>query len=212
MLLRSIPQISPMREIVNQLAKRIIQPKTDVVDLGCAKGDAIMNLLVDNQLDNRFVAIETSEPMLRAAQRRLQNFAGEGRLKLSNVDLRVAYPDVNASLTLCILTLQFIPIEHRQRLLSNVYATTISGGGLILVEKVLGETAVMNATLTAQYYQHKRTMGYTEEAIEAKRMALEGVLVPLTAAWNEQLLRGAGFRHVECIWRCLNFGGWLALA
>lgn len=211
MLSRSIPQIEAMREVVIQLAKRIIQPKTDIVDLGCAKGDAIIHLLADKRLDNRFVAVEASEAMLRAAQIRLQSVAGEGRLELSNIDLRACYPEVRASLTLCILTLQFIPIEHRQRILSKVHATTVPGGGLILVEKVLGESAATNAILTTQYHQHKRDMGYTEDAIEAKRLALEGILVPLTATWNEQLLRSAGFRHVECIWRHLNFCGWLAL-
>jgi tRNA (cmo5U34)-methyltransferase len=35
--------------------------------------------------------------------------------------------------------------------------------------------------------------------------------VPVTAAWNEDLLQQAGFRHVECFWRWLNFGGWIAV-
>ena len=51
---------------------------------------------------------------------------------------------------------------------------------------------------------------YTEE-IERKRLALEGVLVPMTAHWNEDLLRQAGFQQVECFWRYLNFAGWLAI-
>jgi tRNA (cmo5U34)-methyltransferase len=55
-------------------------------------------------------------------------------------------------------------------------------------------------------------MSYSAEEIEAKRLALEGVLVPLTARWNEQMLRNAGFRHVESIWRCMNFCGWIAVA
>jgi tRNA (cmo5U34)-methyltransferase len=42
-------------------------------------------------------------------------------------------------------------------------------------------------------------------------LALEGVLVPVTAAWNEQLLKGAGFSQVECFWRWMNFAGWVAV-
>jgi tRNA (cmo5U34)-methyltransferase len=53
--------------------------------------------------------------------------------------------------------------------------------------------------------------GYTEEEINSKRIALEGVLVPVTANWNEQLLRDAGFTQVECFWRNLNFAGWIAI-
>jgi hypothetical protein len=37
------------------------------------------------------------------------------------------------------------------------------------------------------------------------------VLVPVSAAANEELLRGAGFDAVECVWRCLNFAAWVAV-
>jgi hypothetical protein len=42
-------------------------------------------------------------------------------------------------------------------------------------------------------------------------MALECVLVPLTAEWTETLLRRCGFRHVDCFWRLWNFAGWVAV-
>ena len=44
-----------------------------------------------------------------------------------------------------------------------------------------------------------------------KALSLEGVLVPASAEWNEGLLRQAGFAEVECLWRWLNFGAWLAV-
>ena len=42
-------------------------------------------------------------------------------------------------------------------------------------------------------------------------MSLEGVLVPVTAKWNEQLLRSAGFAEVDMFWRWMNFAGWVAV-
>ena len=48
--------------------------------------------------------------------------------------------------------------------------------------------------MTRLYHGLKRANGYGEEAIERKRLSLEGVLVPVTAAGNEDLLRGAGSR------------------
>ena len=47
--------------------------------------------------------------------------------------------------------------------------------------------------------------------LEAKSRALEGVLVPVTARWNEDMLRAAGFAQVDCVWRCMNFAAWLAV-
>lgn len=48
------------------------------------------------------------------------------------------------------------------------------------------------------------------ELAERKALALENMLVPLSAAENERLLRAAGFRSVERFWQCLNFARWIA--
>ena len=69
----------------------------------------------------------------------------------------------------------------------------------------------MDGVLTRAHGDLKRTNGYSQEEVNRKRLSLEGVLVPVTAHWNEDLLRRAGFRDVECIWRCLNFAAWLAI-
>ena len=47
--------------------------------------------------------------------------------------------------------------------------------------------------------------------IADKRKSLEGVLVPITAKWNENLLKECGFKQIDCFWRCLNFAGWVAI-
>jgi tRNA (cmo5U34)-methyltransferase len=85
------------------------------------------------------------------------------------------------------------------------------GAALILVEKVLGATAEIDEQLVARYHGLKGANGYSPEQVERKRLSLEGVLVPVTAAWNEELLRASGFRHVDCFWRWSNFAGWLAM-
>ena len=83
--------------------------------------------------------------------------------------------------------------------------------GEILVEKVLGKSADLDRALVDVYYDFKRRMGYTQEEIDRKRLSLEGVLVPVTAEWNEELLHGAGFARVDCVWRWSNFAAWLAV-
>ena len=45
-------------------------------------------------------------------------------------------------------------------------------------------------------------------AIDRKRISLEGVLVPVTAARNGDFLRD---RDVERFWRCLNLAAWFAI-
>jgi hypothetical protein len=61
------------------------------------------------------------------------------------------------------------------------------------------------------YLNLKRANGYTREEIDRKRLSLEGVLVPVTARWNEDALRSAGFSSVDCFWRWMNFAAWVAV-
>jgi tRNA (cmo5U34)-methyltransferase len=179
-----------------------------VVDLGASRGDALAPFL-EHEPFARYVAVESSAPMRRELEGRFRGLPVEIR----DDDLRRNHAALNepTDLVLSVLTLMFIPVEHRYALLGAIQRSLRPGGALILVEKVLGEDAAMDAMLAELYYEFKADNGYTQEAIARKRLSLEGVLVPLSAEWNRQLLKGAGFRHVECFWRSLNFCGLLAV-
>jgi tRNA (cmo5U34)-methyltransferase len=112
--------------------------------------------------------------------------------------------------TLAVLTLQFIPIEHRQRVIAEVFRATCPGGAFIVVEKILGPDAAADKLLVDRYYEFKADNGYSEEQIREKRRSLQGVLVPLTAEGNVAMLEAEGFRVTQ-FWQHLNFAGWLAV-
>ncbi len=76
---------------------------------------------------------------------------------------------------------------------------------------MLGATAELDRLMVASYLTMKRRDGYTQEEIDRKRLSLEGVLVPVAAKWNVEMLRAAGFQQVDCFWRWMNFGGWIAV-
>jgi tRNA (cmo5U34)-methyltransferase len=211
MLARSIPQYEVMRRACFNMACRYVQPRTAIVDLGCSRGEAIKLLLDRFGANNRFVGVEVSKPMLEAARERFKGYIDCGMVEIRDLDLRTGYPPVKASVTLGVLTLQFTPIEYRQRIVSDAYNCTIEGGAFIVAEKVLGASAGIDAGMVETYYAMKHEHGYTEEEIQRKRLSLEGVLVPVTAKWNEDLLTGAGFRQVDCFWRWMNFAAWVAV-
>ena len=211
MLRRSIPQYEVMRAACFELGRRFVQAKTDIVDLGCARGEALIELYREFGATVHYVGLDVSEPMLAAARERFACAIANGIIDIRSHDLRVGYPPVRASLTLCVLTLQFTPIEHRLRIARDIFRRTAPGGALVLVEKVLGASADLDAAFCDRYWQLKGESGYSREEIERKRLALEGVLVPVTAAWNVDLLRSAGFAQVDCFWRWMNFAGWLAV-
>ena len=211
MLRRSIPQYDVMRKGVFDIGQSFVKPSTHVVDLGCSRGDALAPFI--DQFGDRcqYLGLELSESMLQASRERFATLIDAGTVSINEHDLRKTYPDVNASLTLSVLTLQFTPMEHRQRILRDIYRSTAKGGAFILVEKVLGDSAEINELMVNQYHQLKKTNGYSDELIERKRLSLEGVLVPVTARWNEELLRSAGFTQVDCFWRWMNFCGWVGV-
>ena len=206
MLVRSIPNYIGMRYLTTEFALAFAQKQTDIVDLGCSRGAAlkpIMNKL--GTTDYNFVGLEISPPMLEASRMEIPD------ADIRKYDLRKGYPEFISSVTLSILTLQFIPIEYRQRIIQNVYNSLTPNGLFLFVEKVLGNDSYVDTLLVETYLNSKGKNGYTPEQIYAKSLSLEGVLVPVTAKWNEDMLKSAGFKHVECYWRHLNFAGWLAV-
>jgi tRNA (cmo5U34)-methyltransferase len=211
MLARCIPQYELMRRACLALGCRYVQPGSVVLDLGCSRGGALAPFIEQYGAANRYLGLDNSPSMVAAACVGFAEAIRCGFVEIREWDLRHAYPEAPASLTLAILTLQFLPLENRPRVLRAAYQHTVPGGALLVVEKVLGSSADLNDLFVEQYSALKAANGYSPKEIAAKQRALEGVLVPLSARRNEELLRGAGFTQVDCFWRWLNFAGWLAV-
>jgi tRNA (cmo5U34)-methyltransferase len=211
MLARSIPQYAVMRDAVFEVGSRFVAPGSTVLDLGASRGESLAPFVARFGASCHYHAVEVSVPMLDAMRTRFAAQIAACQLDLDARDLRVEYPPVMASLTLAVLSLQFIPIEYRHFIARRIYDHTLQGGACIVVEKVLGSTSLLHETFRDRYHALKSVHGYSVEEVERKRLSLEGVLVPLTAAWNEDLLRKAGFSTVECFWRWMNFAAWIAV-
>jgi tRNA (cmo5U34)-methyltransferase len=167
---------------------------------------------VDRRLGkNRYIGVEISNPMRQAAIKRFSGLPKNIFIDIVGTDLREDFPEAKTSVVLSVLTLQFIPIEYRQEILKKCFQSLNQNGVIILVEKVLGNDAFLNNLFVKLYYELKGNNGYTEEQINTKRKALEGVLVPVTSSWNQDLLKSAGFSHIEVFWRNLNFAGWIGI-
>ena len=207
MLERSIPQYDVMRKAVTSLGRFFIKPHTNITDIGCSKGTATSQFIKEFK-NNTFTLIDASEPMAKYCNQKYKN-----NKKVDVIHGKILDNDLpcNTSLALSILTVQFTPMENRQEIFSSLYDSLISGGALILVEKILGANHNLNKNMNQIYFNHKKINGYTKDQIESKRKSLEGVLVPVTSRWNEDLIKSAGFRYTDCFWRWMNFSGWVAV-
>jgi tRNA (cmo5U34)-methyltransferase len=152
-----------------------------------------------------YVGIDSSTAMVSKARKR---FADDERVTIVHGNIadaemqRLRYDSI-----LSILTMRFIPIEHRQEILKQIYDALTANGCFILVEKVLGESSLGQEHLVSVYHQMKKDNGYSEEQVEAKRLSLQNVLVPLRASENIRMLKSAGFSVVQPFWQNLNFVG-----
>lgn len=211
MLRRSIPQYDVMRKSVVDIASAYAVESSTIVDLGCSRGEVLSMLIEKVGGYCKYIGIDVSDSMLDACQQRFFRF-NKDLIQIEKLDLRYSYPSVsNVCVTISNLTLQFTPIEYRQKIVKRIYHSMLPGSVLILVEKILGETSEIDDLMVSLYYELKGNNGYSQESIERKKLSLEGVLVPVTAKWNEDLMHQAGFRYIDCFWRWMNFAGWIAV-
>lgn len=206
MLERSIPDYNEMRDLCFRVGRHFVKDELDIIDVGCSNGAAALPFV--KTYNNHFILCDISESMLDLTRR---GFSKHNNVDVLKHDITEGLPECNACLILSILTVQFTPIEYRQKIIKDIYNKLEKGGALIYVEKLLGLDAEMDNIFVDEYYKIKKENEYTQEQIQAKRKSLEGVLVPVTEKWNMDLLKGAGFSKVECFWRYLNFAGFLAV-
>lgn len=208
MLRRSIPDYKTLRELVFYTGYSFIKDGSNVIDLGASNGESIKMFIdyASYYKKAHFYLIDKSEPMLEEASKKLYYAKNTSFL---NLDLTEINFNLEADLITSILTLQFIPIEYRPKILRNIYKALSDEGAFILVEKVICPNSDNNELFIKEYYRIKEENGYSKEQINNKKRSLENVLVPLTVKQNEELLKEAGFSSIECFWRYYNFCGWI---
>jgi tRNA (cmo5U34)-methyltransferase len=208
---RSVPFYDEIQRMTCELSADFAMPDTSVVDLGCSTGTTLLRL--DPMLDPAvaMVGIDNSQPMLDQAQLKLADVIKRRKVALQLADIEAIPPIQNASVVLMVLTLQFVRPLHREKIARKMYDGLNRGGVLIIVEKLLSADSTLNRLFIEHYYDYKRQQGYSDVEITQKREALENVLIPYRMEENVDLLKGAGFTHVEDFFRWYNFSGIIAV-
>jgi tRNA (cmo5U34)-methyltransferase len=208
---RSVPFYAEIQRMTCQLSADFAQAGTNVYDLGCSTGTTFLQL--DPVLDPSIalIGIDNSAPMLEQARLKLADVAQNRRVDLELADIEGGYALENASVVLMVLTLQFVRPLHREKIARKIYEGLRPNGALIIVEKLLSADSTLNRLFIEHYYDYKREQGYSETEITQKREALENVLIPYRMEENVDLLKGAGFTHVEDFFRWYNFSGIIAV-
>ncbi len=213
MLERSIPYYHEMLNLgayfIAQNLKENIYPKSLpkplpkplIYDLGCSTGNFFIALNQQIQQDIELVGIDNSMPMLKKAQEKLKDF---NNIRFECMDfLEVEFKEASAFSLLFVL--QFVRPMQREVLLKKIYNSLVLNGVLLVGEKIMSEDRILDKQMIELYYLYKQNQGYSHNEIAFKREALENVLVPYSLKENIALLESVGFKHVEAVFKWVNF-------
>ncbi|MCB9096207.1 carboxy-S-adenosyl-L-methionine synthase CmoA [Arcobacter aquimarinus] len=208
MLNRSVPFYKEMQRLSINFACNFLNENDKVYDLGCSTASMLIELSHHCKNNLKLIGIDNSVAMLNRAAKKAKAFGVD--IEFINADLHdVSYDE--AKLILSNYTLQFIRPLQREKLVKKIYDSLQDKGIFIFSEKVISSNSTLNKQSIDEYYEFKKTQGYSEFEIAQKREALENVLIPYTEEENKKMILDAGFSHCETIFKWVNFATFIAI-
>ncbi len=215
MIKRSVPGYPTIIKMIGSLAERYVQPHTRCYDLGCSLGAASFAMRHHICAEGvEIVAVDNSQAMLSQFQQALALDSAEHG---AAVTVQPRLGDIaeiaieQASMVVLNFTLQFLPVAQRDALIQRIYAGLVSGGVLVLSEKLVFADPHLDALYIDLHQNFKKSQGYSDLEIAQKRSAIDKVLVPETAATHRARFAAAGFASADIWFQCLNFASFVAI-
>lgn len=208
MLDRSVPFYKESLELSIDFALKYLENGDRVYDLGCSTASTLIALAKQTQKDLELIGVDNSQAMLQRAKRKTNAYA----LKIDFVyDDITNTPLEDAKVIIANYTLQFIRPLQREKLIQKIYDSLEDGGVFIFSEKVISTDKTLNKHCIDKYYGFKKEQGYSEFEISQKREALENVLIPYSEVENKKMIKDAGFKHCETLFKWINFETFIAI-
>ena len=207
MLERSIPFYKEVITLTCELICSHLKSGGKVVDLGCSTANTLLSLYKRSDKHYSLLGVDNSASMLELASKKAHAYGA--KIAFSHADITTielqGYDAIIAN-----YMLQFIRPLQRQDFVTKLYESLNEKGIFIFSEKIVFEDKALNKQMIDVYYEFKRTQGYSDFEISQKREALENVLIPYSESENKQMLKNAGFKTVETVFKWGNFVTFLA--
>lgn len=211
MIRRSVPGYETVIAMSGLLAGRYARSGSCVYDLGCSLGATTLSMRRHITVaDCKIIGIDNSPAMIERCQELIAMDDGAASVELRENDI-LDTELAGASMVVLNYTLQFVPLEERQRLLQRIADALMPGGILVLSEKVVFPDETLNQLNIDLHHDFKRAHGYSDLEIAGKRDSIENVLVPESLDQHRQRLRNAGFGSSDVWFQCFNFASIIAL-
>ncbi|MBL6970418.1 MAG: carboxy-S-adenosyl-L-methionine synthase CmoA [Campylobacterales bacterium] len=207
MLDRSVPYYKQSLELTNNFVLKYVEKDDKVFDLGCSTASTLISLAQKSDVPLNLIGVDNSDAMLARARRKTNAF---------NLDIDLICDDIfdidisDAKVVIANYTLQFIRPLQREKLIAKIYDGLKEGGIFIFSEKIIYDDKILNKHCIDEYYDFKKTQGYSEFEISQKREALENVLIPYSEDENKKMIKEAGFKSCQTIFKWVNFATFIA--
>ena len=205
MLNRSVPFYKENLKLQIDILKNFLQKGDLVIDLGSSTGTFLIELT--KKIDIKAIGLDNSPAMIKRAKNKAKAFGSSA--KFIEADF-LEYDLSGAKTIIANYTIQFIRPLKREKLIKKIYDSLQKDGIFLMSEKLITENKKLNKIMIDIYYDYKKDMGYSEFEIAQKREALENVLIPYTMNENIEMLKNAGFKSIEVIFRWNNFASFIA--
>jgi len=207
MLSRSVPFYDEAMKLTAHFASINVAKGERVYDLGCSTASLLLEIERKIEHEASLIGIDNSEAMLQQASKKLHAF--NSKIQLDKGDI-LSYDYKEAAVICSNYTLQFVRPPVRAAFVKKIYDALKPGGLFIFSEKIISKDTLLNKQMIDTYYEYKKTQGYSEYEIVQKREALENVLIPYTEEENIKMLKDAGFKHCDSVFKWVNFETFIA--
>jgi tRNA (cmo5U34)-methyltransferase len=193
-----LPWYDMVTDAVCYIVRNYLTEGNTVVDVGASTGNLIHNLMpLLEERDAKAVAIEKSASMIEVLGERFKNNA---RVHVIGNDI-LWQNHLPSQVYVVFLTMMFIPVHERERVLNALRANLLKGGVLIVVDKVCDHGGYFSTVLKRLGMHWKIRQGAELGAVTTKEMSLAGVQIPFDPS-----MLGADAKQ---FFRMGEFAGWV---
>lgn len=192
------------------LQELLSEGPSNILVVGAGGGEEILRLGAANP-EWSFVGVDTFQPMVDLAHRRLSESPVGARAKVHTLPIdELDQKDFDAAT--CILTAHFVPDDGAKLAFLEAIRTRLKPGApLAIVDGVSMPDAAQAELMRRIWKRHAIRNGAPADEAERNAQNFKNVAV-VSVEREEALLTQAGFKHLMPIFRGLAITGWLAFA
>ena len=204
----SVPFYEECHNLLLEISDHFVSENSNIYDIGCSTGKFTKKLFKRHNSLKKYnvYGLDLSKEMIKFAKKN-NKFKN---LIFKNEDINNFKFD-KSSLIISYYTIQFLKYGKRSKLIKKIFNSLESGGAFLFFEKIRGSNGKFQDIYNSNYYNFKLAQGFTHSEIYNKSVSIKGNLEPETSLNNIQLLKSAGFKKIEVIFKFNCFEGICAI-